>query len=194
MKSTTAYIIDKVAPLFNEKGYVGTSLSDITKATNLTKGAIYCNFKNKEALAQKAFHLNVSKTIQPLLIRLNSESHSINKLLQLADFYRNYYDVIHERKGCPILSVGIDAKLNNPALFNEAKKITNQLIDGLRLIIVTGIERKEINENIDAKIYAQNFYSMIEGAVFMSILNDDNSYLLNISNMIEDITLNTLKV
>ncbi|WP_144916166.1 TetR/AcrR family transcriptional regulator [Mucilaginibacter frigoritolerans] len=36
--NTRDFILQKVAPLFNKKGYAGTSLSDLTDATGLTKG------------------------------------------------------------------------------------------------------------------------------------------------------------
>jgi AcrR family transcriptional regulator len=61
---TSRYIIERTAPIFNRNGYTGTSLSDITKATGLTKGAIYGNFKNKEELALEAFNY----IIKPLLM------------------------------------------------------------------------------------------------------------------------------
>jgi len=56
---TTQYIIETVAPIFNKNGYAATSMSDLTKATGLTKGAIYGNFKNKEDLAIASFKHNV---------------------------------------------------------------------------------------------------------------------------------------
>ena len=43
-QATIDYILEKVAPLFNSRGYIGTSLSDLTEATQLSKGAIYGNF------------------------------------------------------------------------------------------------------------------------------------------------------
>ena len=46
-EKTTKYIIETVAPIFNQKGYAVASMSDLTAATGLTKGAIYGNFKNK---------------------------------------------------------------------------------------------------------------------------------------------------
>ena len=193
MENTTDYILEKVAPIFNQKGYVGTSLSDITKATNLTKGAIYCNFKNKEDLAVKAFQLNLNKAILPLQMKLKSEKHSIKKLLILTDYYRSYYNLARERGGCPILNVGIDAKLNNGPLFNQSKNIANKLILGLSDIIQEGIDNNEIKNNINPKIYSQNFYSMIEGGVFMALLNEDESYLINIMDMMEDIIHNNFK-
>ncbi len=49
-EKTKAFIIEKAAPVFNTKGYAGTSLSDLTAATGLTKGAIYGHFENKDAV------------------------------------------------------------------------------------------------------------------------------------------------
>jgi len=46
-EQTRRMIIEKAAPIFNKKGYLGTSISDLTKSTGLTKGAIYGNFKDK---------------------------------------------------------------------------------------------------------------------------------------------------
>ena len=47
-EATKELIISKSADLFNTQGYKATSLSDITKATGYTKGAIYRHFENKE--------------------------------------------------------------------------------------------------------------------------------------------------
>ena len=42
------------ANLFNTYGYKATSISDITKATGLTKGAIYRHFDSKKDLERQA--------------------------------------------------------------------------------------------------------------------------------------------
>ena len=52
---TKKLIVEKAMPLFNQKGYRATSLSDITKVTGMTKGAIYGNFENKDAVAEATF-------------------------------------------------------------------------------------------------------------------------------------------
>jgi AcrR family transcriptional regulator len=60
-EQTKAFIIEKTAPIFNKKGYAGTSLSDMTEATNLTKGSIYGNFANKDEVALAAFDYNLGR-------------------------------------------------------------------------------------------------------------------------------------
>src|SRR5687767_15428855 len=57
--ATKEKILKKSGVLFNTKGYKATSISDITDATGLTKGAIYRHFKSKEELENETlFHLS----------------------------------------------------------------------------------------------------------------------------------------
>jgi len=59
-ESTRLFIIERIAPVFNKKGYHGTSLADITEATGLTKGSIYGNFANKEEVAIAVYEYNTA--------------------------------------------------------------------------------------------------------------------------------------
>ena len=45
-------IVEKACTLFSEKGYAGTSLTDIAEALGMTRGAMYYYFSNKEALLE----------------------------------------------------------------------------------------------------------------------------------------------
>jgi TetR/AcrR family transcriptional repressor of nem operon len=56
-EKTKAFIIERSAPLFNSKGYSGTSMNDLMDITGLTKGSIYGNFENKDEVALAAFRL-----------------------------------------------------------------------------------------------------------------------------------------
>jgi len=80
LENTAEFILSRTAPIFNKNGYVGTSLSDLTKATGLTKGAIYGNFLNKEDLALKAFQWNLKEAI----LNVGLDSKFINPLLYKA--------------------------------------------------------------------------------------------------------------
>jgi len=51
---TKKFIVEQTAAIFNEKGYAGTTITDLTNATKLTKGSIYGNFTNKDDVALAA--------------------------------------------------------------------------------------------------------------------------------------------
>ncbi|MEE4544808.1 ScbR family autoregulator-binding transcription factor [Streptomyces sp. V4-01] len=50
-EATRRYLVEAAAQLFEERGYAGTSISDISARSGRTSGAIYFHFTNKEKLA-----------------------------------------------------------------------------------------------------------------------------------------------
>jgi TetR/AcrR family transcriptional regulator, transcriptional repressor for nem operon len=60
---TRREIVRKSAPLFNRRGYEGTSLSDLIEATGLQKGGIYRHFSSKQQLAGEAFDYTWEKAV-----------------------------------------------------------------------------------------------------------------------------------
>lgn len=182
-ESTATFILETVAPIFNRKGYVGTSLSDITLATGFTKGAIYCNFKNKEDLALQAFYLNIGYVINPIAEAIRKEHNAIDKLLAITRFYRSYYRLAGDRGGCPVLNVGIDAKHVNPPLYEAARGVANQLMENLEGILVKGITYGQLRPETDTAQMAQSLYAFIEGGVYVAFLNDNEQHLLQVLDL-----------
>ncbi len=192
-EDTTAYILAKVAPIFNRQGYIGTSLRDITEATGLTKGAIYGNFENKAELAVKSFRLTVDLLISPMIEIVFKEKNSIKRLFAITHYYRGYYDLSRSIGGCPILNASVDAKFNNREVFNAARDVSDRLVRNLAVIINKGIKKKEIKKNIDAYTYAKIIFSMIEGGIFMASTHKDKEYLTNILDQVDKIIKKKLK-
>lgn len=190
---TANYIIKTVAPIFNKKGYVGTSLSDLTTATGLTKGAIYGNFKNKEELSLQAFNHNVRFVLKMIRERMDLEISSIGKLKALNNFYRDYTKETIHLGGCPILNVGIDANHLNPLLLERVNYITQKLEESIALVIEQGIKKNEIKAGINALKYGRLFFSKLEGAIFMAIIRKNESYLKEMTDHIDFTIDNELK-
>ena len=184
--TTSEIILNKVAPIFNKQGYIGTSLTDITKATGLTKGAIYCNFSNKEDLALKSFQLNIKLAITPLFHLVADQQGSINKLHIITNYQRNYYDLVKDRGGCPMLRAGVDTKFINPLLFQAAQNLSQKFIVGLTTIINEGIQNNEIQPNTDPVQYAKIILSLIEGSSLLAFTHNDPTYINTAMDFIDN--------
>lgn len=176
---TTAYIIETVAPVFNRHGYAGTSMSDLTEATGLTKGALYGNFENKEALALAAFEYNCSRLLQVLDEKLNAEGTALEKLLVLTSFYRNYDEFTEGLGGCPILQVGMDSQHNNKILAAAIRETVRVIEGKIALVLENGVHANELKLPVTPLQFAKQLYTMIQGAVAMATLTQDRKYLLN---------------
>lgn len=176
---TTAYIIETVAPIFNRQGYIGTSMSDLTEATGLTKGALYGNFENKDALALAAFNYNSSKLLKALDEVLEQPGNAMDKLNRLTAFYRDYDIFTRKMGGCPVLNVGIDANFNHRTLSAAARE-TARIIEGkIALVLEEGVNAGEIKLPVSPLQFAKQFYTMIQGAIAMATIMQDRKYLIN---------------
>lgn len=191
---TAEFIIQKVAPLFNKQGYVGTSMAAISEATGLTKGAVYCNFENKEDLAIKAFEANIKFAIEPLFKKVAEQKNSIVKLKTITNYQRNYYDLVVNYGGCPLMRVGIDSKFNNPLLYEKAQKISNQFLIGIRKIIENGVLNREILVGTEQKSLEKTILSIIEGSSFLAFTHNDKNMIMNSMDYIDNEIIEKIKV
>lgn len=165
---TRAFIIEKTAPVFNKKGFAGTSLSDLTTATGLTKGCIYGNFNNKDEVALAAFDFNFERVNAFVKDRILSKEHAIDRLLTYPHIYRDFLKIPFLEPGCPILNTSTEADDTHPQL---KKKVAAALAYWKKAIenqVKRGIERREIKATTDATEIAVVIISMIEGAVMQA--------------------------
>ena len=185
-EQTAEYIVQKVAPIFNKHGYSGTSMSALTQATGLTKGAIYGNFKNKEDLAFIAFKYNVDRVLDAIKAELQEIESPIQKLFGLTNFYRRYKSYTIEYGGCPIVNIGVDANHDNDLLLARVQEVISKLQYLITKMIIKAIEAGEIKKSINPEKYGRYFFTLIEGAVFMTATMNDDSYLQEMMNRIDE--------
>lgn len=190
---TTAFIIETVAPVFNKHGYIGTSMSDLTEATGLTKGALYGNFENKEALALSAFRYNSDKLLDKVEEKLSKGNTALEKIFALTNFYRNYDVFTMDMGGCPILNVGVDAQHNNPLLSAAAKETIKTIEGKIALVFENGVHSREIHIPVTPLQFAKQLYTMLQGAVAMSTMTRDRKYLVNTVAYLEQLVKKEIK-
>jgi len=190
---TKQHIIETASPIFNSKGYYGTTLSDLTEATGLTKGAIYGNFKDKEELAVKAFNHNVRLVMGKIRIVLEEIESPLAKLYALTNFYRSYFKGQIPMGGCPILNVGVDTSKINPLLNIRVKDVAKKLQSAIAEIIEDGKQKEEIRESVNSDQIARRIFSIIEGGVFTSTLFGEDQYLKDMMNHLDEFILKGLQ-
>jgi TetR/AcrR family transcriptional regulator, transcriptional repressor for nem operon len=184
-EQTRQRIIRQSAPVFNRKGFAGTTMSDILNVTGLTKGGIYGNFSGKDEIALEAFDYNKDQLFSELHKKVSGVESPVE---QLHTFIRAHGLAVQRIDGgCPILNTAIDADDSHPELKKKAKAAVLVWINYLKNIISTGIQSGEIREQIDPERYARMFISMIQGAVFMGRLTSRPDAYLDVSDHIHRI-------
>ena len=173
---TRNFIIEQAAVLFNQKGYAGTSMDDIMKATSLSKGAIYGSFSNKEEIAVAAFEHAVLKVYQEVGKRTQTIEKPLDKLKAVVYFYKERILNPPVEGGCPIQNTCVEADDNNPVL--RAKAI-EAMDEWRRKIIATlhkGMKRGEVKISLNAFEFANQFIATLEGGIMVAQLYKDVKY------------------
>ena len=165
---TKQFIIEKTAPIFNEKGFVGTSMSDILEATGLSKGCVYGNFENKDEIALAAFDQNYQTIVSYLRKQVEARPNMIDRLLVYPETYSIFLELPFLKAGCPILNTSTEADDTHPLLREKAVTALKFWKKAIEKSIQTGIERNEIKASANANEFSYILMSLIEGAMMQA--------------------------
>jgi TetR/AcrR family transcriptional repressor of nem operon len=172
-EQTRRKILEAAAPIFNQRGYEGSSVNDLMEATGLKKGGIYRHFASKEELAAEAFDYTWEAAWNARLLHVDEKANGIEKLKQLIANFVDYRSPV--AGGCPILNTAIDADDGNPVLRTRAAKALRSWLSRLQVIVQQAQERGDTRPGVDPKLVATLIVASLEGALMMSRLlrNDD---------------------
>jgi TetR/AcrR family transcriptional repressor of nem operon len=190
---TRQFIIETTAGIFNTKGYAGTSMSDITEATGLTKGSIYGNFENKEEVALAVFDYNYGKISQDIYQRISQAKTYYDKLMVYSKVYHSFTRGAFPQGGCPILNTAIEADDTNPLLKDKAAKAILKWKRGIMNLIQGGIDAGEFRSDINQSQTALSIIALIEGGIMVAKVTDSPENLDTVLKMVA-VVINQLKV
>jgi AcrR family transcriptional regulator len=176
-EETKSRILEQAAELFNQQGYAGSSISDIMRVTGLQKGGIYNHFQNKDELALQAFDFAIARTRQYFIIALRSKRHAIERLQAIITVFSSFTDNPPIQGGCPLLNTAVESDDAHPALRDRTQQAMNSWLHLIHRIIETGIEKGEINSDVNADEIATIITATLEGAIMMSKLYGDSIYM-----------------
>lgn len=165
---TRQFIIEKTAPVFNAKGFAGTSLNDIVEATGLTKGSVYGNFGNKDEVALAVFDYNFGRISAYIRERVHARDTAIGKLLVYPEVYRDFLKIGFLKAGCPVLNTATEADDTHPALREKAVNALKTWRYYLEKIVARGIADKELKASAKPAEVASLVMTLIEGAVMIA--------------------------
>lgn len=192
-EGTRIKILEQSARLFNVQGYKATSISDITAATGLTKGAIYRHFQDKEDLEEKTFAHLAKGIVTRLQKVVKEQDNAPDKLKAICAFYEDHVEGLFIEGGCPMLNAAIESDDTKEGLKAGVFSLMETLQEGLWTIIKNGIKYGQIKPETDADHYSSLFIATLEGGIMMSKLRGNNkdmeTVLKHLYKIIDEISL-----
>jgi TetR/AcrR family transcriptional repressor of nem operon len=166
---TRQRIVALAAPIFNQKGYAGTALSDLMRATGLEKGGIYRHFESKQELAEDAFDHAWKVAMDTRFEGIEEIENSVDRLRQIVRNFRDRRAGLVPG-GCPLLNTAIDSDDGNPQLRAKARRALKLWLERLQSIAEEGKSKGEVRPDVDTARLGILIASTLEGSLMVSRL------------------------
>jgi AcrR family transcriptional regulator len=172
-EQTRQHIIDTAARLFAHKGFHGTSMSELTSAAGLTKGAFYHHFDTKEALFFAVVE-SVRERWQ------NAVAYDVlqaqNPLDQLTALLNRHAQLIRQEPILCLVITGLTAEMedSNPTYTAALHGVYVGLIAFVEEIVRSGQVQGQVRDDVDARLIALNIVGLLRGVSCFGVLNDMN--------------------
>jgi AcrR family transcriptional regulator len=194
-QETKKLIIETSFDMFYSNGYNNTSIPDIMKKTNLTKGAFYHHFKNKLEIGKKVIEDILSLRIYNGFIKplKENKSKSVSDLLVYV-FTERIENFTEKEKalGCPANNMINEIGCSVHDFREPLRKLMDGWKDALINVIEMGKKNNEIKKEVDSKAAATYLICSFEGARgIRKIYNDDvlfSNYLEAVKEYIRSIS------
>ena len=181
---TRQFIIERAAPIFNQKGIAGTTIDDILAATKMAKGGLYRHFESKDEIATVMVEFLLDKLSAKIAGDMAKQQTAQGKIFAFMNVYQHpltsYID-----GGCPVLNFGVEVDDTNPALKQKMKQRIEGLQETLVTIINQGIINKELATNIDADDFVLKVFAALEGSMLLSRVTGSDKHMSSLIKMLK---------
>lgn len=174
---TIRYIQERAAPLFNKRGFAGTSLADLTSATGLTKGALYGSFRDKEGIALAAFGYSmhhIREVITTLLAPFTSQKQKLGELFRFFSEYALHPPI---PGGCPLMNYGVEADDSQRFMRRAVAGEMRSIIGFVQNCLDKGVKAGEFMAIDNTERLASMFFCSIEGAIVVSRVTGTSAHI-----------------
>jgi TetR/AcrR family transcriptional regulator, transcriptional repressor for nem operon len=163
-----AAILASAAPIFNQRGFAGTTIADILEATALEKGGLYNHFASKEELAVQAFDYAYKQVEAYFTKATLTVAPGLPRLRAYVDAFERYCERPVVDGGCPVMNACIEADDALPFLRDRVAKA----FAAMRGVVSRNLERARVAGDLPAGMDVQQatdfVVAALEGAVLLS--------------------------
>lgn len=180
-EQTRQHIIRQAATVFNQRGFTGSSISDVMASTGLQKGGIYRHFASKEELALASFDYAQAQSTSRLQAAVSAETGAIRQLLAVVAAFRAITSDPPVPGGCPILNTIVDSDDGDPALRARVREVVvgwEALIAG---IVEAGLADGSVRAGTNPRAVAAVMVASLEGGILLSRAHRSTTYFQHVA-------------
>lgn len=160
--ATRLTILQKAFELIYINGYQSTSIDDIIATTQVTKGAFFYHFKNKEEMGLAVINEMMEQTMGKMLLEpLLSSENPLNGIYEMMEYLLIQDPYLQIKYGCPTNNLIQEMAPLNEKFSEGLSKIMNQMLVAMENAIERaknlGLVKVEVNSREVAIFVASGY-------------------------------------
>ena len=178
MKNTKQTLIDITFDMLYKRGYCATGLMDILQSANLTKGAMYYHFKNKNELVLSAMQYYLEFLLEshwttPLADSEQPLTTLVEQVNALYDLYASDDAFVTVTHGCPLNNFIQDMSDKEEEFFQYLQSVYSRWQEAVEMALFKAQNLKQTKSKFKPKEQALFIVSAIEGSICSAKANND---------------------
>ncbi|WPU99054.1 TetR/AcrR family transcriptional regulator [Mucilaginibacter sp. cycad4] len=176
-ETTRSYILQKSFDLIYQKGYQATSIDEIIATTQVTKGAFFYHFKNKEemglALINELMYPHMIPLLGNHLKKPGDVRTNIYKMMKGLLFENDFFKVEY---GCPTVNLIEEMAPQNEAFRKALTRVIVLWQTEIEMAIIKAQEHDLLNKDLVPGKISQYVTASYAGARYMGKMFGKSSY------------------
>jgi len=162
-------ILDAALEVIVNKGYEGSSMSDIVEKSKLSKGAIYWYYSSKKEVYLSLVNHWVHRYSPTLNLIIEDDKLASVQLKELFKYFIYQYET--DQKVFKAIAVFWSLASRDNDFKEKFDKVYSEFLALIERIIIKGVESNEF-KNIDTKIAALSIMVNIESTIWFTLFDD----------------------
>lgn len=156
-------VLDAAIRVFSERGYYGTSISDLTEATHLTQGSLYKAFKDKQGIFLAAFDRYRIQRVEKMRQVIGDSGSGLQRLRSALRFYVDSSQGAQGRQGCLVVGSMAELSTFDPEAARHIASALERNEAMLADLIRQGQEDGSISKHVDRAASARMLLCLVQG-------------------------------
>lgn len=183
---TRTNILDVAAANFHQKGFQGTSLSDILQQASISKGALYHHFTNKQELLYAVFDEVYELKFLSRWLHILESSDPVEAIAMTVENIANEGSDEEMCQGCPVHNIAAELASNDENIRLRVEglycKIQQIIAQGIEL----AISKQQVPETVNGKQVALFFMCSLNGIPQMVKSCQDRDVFIQLTSALSD--------
>jgi AcrR family transcriptional regulator len=150
---TRRRILDVAAQAFADRGYAGTSLSDVLKASGVTKGGFYFHFPSKEALALATLRYKQEQWAGAVLAAVLRHPRAVDQLEAMVEALCDLHE--HDQSCRAVNRLCTELGDEHPELRPQLGTQLTTWVDMVAAVVRKGQEEGDLRPDVEPLVVAE---------------------------------------